>query len=734
MGNRNYYWRVYFKLFEAEFVPNEVALSKHVPINVNQVTNYSKLTISGSDKTPEIYYQGVEPNYPTSGVLYAYNASSSLTNLIGIFPYPSGRGLWENNITIISSNVNQVTLFYVGVSTNTIMIVSRIAEYHAANCDQDQNLIFLSNNNVHKEIRALNSGTCIFSLIILISDLEGIYSAMSMSPPEYNGGSSVSLVAGYNVSYPLLEFNSTSTGKVDYNYIFGTIVSFLIPPNGRLISSYDSGLVQVGFERYHFSDDHFFQIFMSPNYPYSSRASVNKSDFIEYFVDYASITLKIFAFIPEQSYFTIYNSNTTFLNITHKNYNKMITFNSTQFQIDFVSYNSTVQWQGYLVQAWGSQINPPNNTIVHYVHQKGGLREGLIIGLSCLGLVVILVVIALVTRHQLKKRYNKFDQLCNALKGMNLSPEEIIGLKEKSDQLLISPSKLHINFDHIFGQGSTSTVYKAYLMGSAPLHLLQRSIVTQRFADCDVAAKVTNRFGKSEVEQLFKEIEAMKTIGYHENVMCILGWALSREAPCLVYDIAEKDVLNYVMEFRNASDDQVPYKKFLSILWQTARGMQYVTSKGLIHRDLTARNIFLFGSIVAKISDFSLCCCCDESGTYEETANIRLPLKWMALESLISKVFSEKSDVWSFGVLIYEMFSFGRVPYAGLNDDELVGFLENGHRLERLMNVDQSLHEIMTECWMSNPEDRPKFTYLEEKFHVFIEILSELYGYVEAGN
>uniref|UniRef100_A0A914E1H6 Serine-threonine/tyrosine-protein kinase catalytic domain-containing protein n=1 Tax=Acrobeloides nanus TaxID=290746 RepID=A0A914E1H6_9BILA len=565
MGNRNYYWRIYFKFFEAEFVSNQVNLSKGVPISVNQITNYSKLTISGADQMPEIYYQGVEPNYPTSGVLYAYNASSSLTNLIGIFPYP------YSNLTIISSNVNQITLFYVGVSTNTIMIVSRIAEYHAANCDQDQNLIFLSNEKVYKEIRALNSGTCIFSLIILIYDLEGYYNTLSMSSPEYNGASSVSLVAGYNVSYPLLEFNSTSTGIFSYNYIFGTIISFLIPPNGRLMSSYSSNLVKVGFERYHFSDEHFFQIFMSPNYPSSSHASVNKSDLIEYFVGYASITLKIFAFIPEQCYFTIYNSNTTFVNITAENYNKTITFNSTQFQIDFVSYNSTVQWQGYLVQAWGSRINLPNNTIVYYFHEKGGLREGLIIGLSCLGLVVILVVIALTTRHQLKKRYNKFDQLCNALKEMNLSPEEIIALKEKSDQLLISPSKLHINFDHFFGQGTTSTVYKAYLMGPAPLHLLQRSIVTQRFADCDVAVKVTNCFGKNEVKQLFKEIEAMKKIGYHENVMCILGWALSEETPCLVYDIAEKNVLNYVMEFRDAIDDQVPYNKFLSILWQTAR-------------------------------------------------------------------------------------------------------------------------------------------------------------------
>src|SRR3569623_1905950 len=119
---------------------------------------------------------------------------------------------------------------------------------------------------------------------------------------------------------------------------------------------------------------------------------------------------------------------------------------------------------------------------------------------------------------------------------MRMSPEEIVEMKEKSDELLILPNKIHINFDHSFGQGSSSTVYKGYLMGTAPLHLIEKSIVTQRFMDCHVAEKVTTHFGRDEVERLFIEIDAMNKIGYHEYVMCMLGWALPGDAPCLVYD------------------------------------------------------------------------------------------------------------------------------------------------------------------------------------------------------
>uniref|UniRef100_A0A914E3M3 Protein kinase domain-containing protein n=1 Tax=Acrobeloides nanus TaxID=290746 RepID=A0A914E3M3_9BILA len=214
--------------------------------------------------------------------------------------------------------------------------------------------------------------------------------------------------------------------------------------------------------------------------------------------------------------------------------------------------------------------------------------------------------------------------------------------------------------------------------------------------DCDVAVKVATHFGPDEVKRLFKEIGAMKKIGYHENVMCMLGWALPGDAPCLVYDIAEMSALSFVLDFREKPDDQVPRKKFLSILWQVSRGMQYIASKGIIHRSLSARNILLFGPTVAKISYFTNCCFCNSENSIVKDSTIqKLSAKSMALESLAEQIFSEKSDIWAFGILAYEIFAFGKAPYGTLNDDKIVEFLNQGNRLERPSNVNDQLYEIM---------------------------------------
>uniref|UniRef100_A0A914D7A2 Protein kinase domain-containing protein n=1 Tax=Acrobeloides nanus TaxID=290746 RepID=A0A914D7A2_9BILA len=446
------------------------------------------------------------------------------------------------------------------------------------------------------------------------------------------------------------------------------------------------------------------------------------------------MNLTIFADIPKNCYFTIFDENGTYFSITDESINNhQISFDSVEFFINFVSYNDSAKWTGFLVVTEGYRISPPNDTIINVVHKQGGLEEWLIIGLSSVGLIVAIVVVGLITRHQLKKRYKKFDQLCNVLKDMRMSPEEIVEMKEKSDELLILPNKIHINFDYSFGQGSSSTVYKGHLMGTAPLHLIEKSIVTQRFMDCDVAVKVATHFGPDEVDQLFKEIDAMKKIGYHENVMCMLGWALPGDAPCLVYDIAEMSVLSFVSDFREKPDDEVPCKKFLSILWQVSRGMQYIASKGIIHRSLSARNILLFGPTVAKISYFTNCCfCSSENFTVKASAVQKLSAKSMALESLTEKIFSEKSDIWAFGILAHEMFIFGKAPYEALNDDEILEFLNQGNRLERPSNVNEQMYEIIMGCWNADPDSRPTFKALEKTFFEIVEVQNELYGYVQS--
>uniref|UniRef100_A0A914E192 Protein kinase domain-containing protein n=1 Tax=Acrobeloides nanus TaxID=290746 RepID=A0A914E192_9BILA len=104
----------------------------------------------------------------------------------------------------------------------------------------------------------------------------------------------------------------------------------------------------------------------------------------------------------------------------------------------------------------------------------------------------------------------------------------------------------------------------------------------------------------------------------------------------------------------------------------------------------------------------------------------------MALESLTEKIFSEKSDIWAFGILAYEMFTFGKVPYEALNDDEILEFLNQGKCLERPSNVNDQLYEVMMDCWNADPDSRPTFKALEKTFFEIVEVKNELYGYVQA--
>lgn len=145
--------------------------------------------------------------------------------------------------------------------------------------------------------------------------------------------------------------------------------------------------------------------------------------------------------------------------------------------------------------------------------------------------------------------------------------------------------------------------------------------------------------------------------------------------------------------------------------------MRYIASKNLVHRDLAARNVLLFSQHeLVKISDFGLCCAQNEEPfTYQASAE-KLPIKWLALESLTDKIFSEKSDVWSFGVLMHEMFTLGKTPYGSMNYDELLVFLQAGGRLEKPLAMDEELAEIVCSCWEKESEHRPYFKDLEEKF------------------
>lgn len=155
----------------------------------------------------------------------------------------------------------------------------------------------------------------------------------------------------------------------------------------------------------------------------------------------------------------------------------------------------------------------------------------------------------------------------------------------------------------------------------------------------------------------------------------------------------------------------------VSWAFQVARGMDYLSSRKVLHGDLAARNILLCEDNVVKICDFGLARSMYKSENYKKQGEAPLPIKWLALESLSDHVFSTYTDVWSFGIVLWEFFSLAKVPYPGMDPNQsLYMKLKDGYRMEKPPFANCDLYDIMLECWSTNPECRPLFHVLEQKF------------------
>ncbi|XP_046457032.1 mast/stem cell growth factor receptor kita-like [Daphnia pulex] len=153
----------------------------------------------------------------------------------------------------------------------------------------------------------------------------------------------------------------------------------------------------------------------------------------------------------------------------------------------------------------------------------------------------------------------------------------------------------------------------------------------------------------------------------------------------------------------------------ISWSFQIARGMDYLASKKVLHGDLAARNVLLADDGVAKVADFGMSRKMYYEGNYKQSGQKLMPIKWMAIESLTDRIFSTQSDVWSYGVLLWEIFTLGKVPYPGLEGNhQLVRQLEKGYRMEKPAYAPNYIGEIMSSCWKADPKERPSFSEMEE--------------------
>ncbi|MEJ1281815.1 FMS-like tyrosine kinase 4 [Cricetulus griseus] len=164
------------------------------------------------------------------------------------------------------------------------------------------------------------------------------------------------------------------------------------------------------------------------------------------------------------------------------------------------------------------------------------------------------------------------------------------------------------------------------------------------------------------------------------------------------------------------SKQPLTMEDLISYSFQVARGMEFLSSRKCIHRDLAARNILLSENNVVKICDFGLARDIYKNPDYVRKGDTRLPLKWMAPESIFDKIYSTKSDVWSYGVLLWEIFSLGGSPYPGVQmDEDFCSRLKEGMRMRAPEYATPEIYQIMLDCWHKDPKERPRFAELVEK-------------------
>lgn len=237
-----------------------------------------------------------------------------------------------------------------------------------------------------------------------------------------------------------------------------------------------------------------------------------------------------------------------------------------------------------------------------------------------------------------------------------------------------------------------------------------------------VAVK-TLKENATEIERndLHSELQVMKSLEPHTNVVRLLGSCTEKEPIFVILEYVNKGKLQtYLRNSRaerhygntHGKSNILTSGDLTSFMYQVARGMDYLTSRGIIHRDLAARNILITDDHRCKVADFGFARDVITSKVYERKSEGKLPIRWMAIESLYDNIFSVKSDIWSFGILMWEIVTLGSTPYPGIAAADVMRKVRDGYRLEKPEHCRRELYNIMYYCWAEDFNERPSFSEL----------------------
>ncbi|XP_065657633.1 uncharacterized protein LOC136082389 isoform X2 [Hydra vulgaris] len=357
-------------------------------------------------------------------------------------------------------------------------------------------------------------------------------------------------------------------------------------------------------------------------------------------------------------------------------------------------------------------------------------------------LIVIIIVITAVWIHKKKKKSQPIFNTDIYQKEKYLECE-----KKSADKWEINPNT--INIDKKIGEGAFGNVFIANIDSNIVAKTCYgnqtRTVLLDTKEDfcINVAVKfLKDNANQSELNDFVEEIDLLKGIGYHKNIVNMIGCSTLQKPLCFVVEyMGNGDLLQFLKRRRekilkiNSTSEEVSVddnervtpNDLISFAWQVASGMEYLSSIKLVHRDLAARNILVGADKIVKISDFALTRKVKADLNYMDCNNCRLPIKWMSIEAIFDQTFTTCSDVWAFGIVLFEIVTLGGTPYPTISNRELLPLLKTGYRMERPDNCSQFIFNCMLQCWNEDPLQRPTFSKLRDLFE---KLLSQSTNYL----
>lgn len=230
-----------------------------------------------------------------------------------------------------------------------------------------------------------------------------------------------------------------------------------------------------------------------------------------------------------------------------------------------------------------------------------------------------------------------------------------------------------------------------------------------------VAVKMLKDDASQEM-QLDFEREATLLAEYdHPNIVKLLGVCAVGRPMCLLFEFMARGDLNDFLRkcspyiHSNTPRIELTHPDLLCIAQQIASGMVYLSERKFVHRDLATRNCLIDDNMVVKIADFGLSHKIYLQDYYKGDEHDAIPIRWMPLESILYNKYTVESDVWAFGVCMWEIFSFSLQPYYGMTHEEVVKYVKDGNMLNCPENTPLVVYNLMRKCWNPKPADRPSF-------------------------